>query len=105
MVFLYGFLYKAQTKQTCHITVSKINYHMTWLTTNNKCLKLGISLKFDQLQNISLTQTTHHDNISSKFFADIQLHPVTFFQPLIGYQIAEAAFPSLSLVTRTHGSS
>ena len=101
---LCSFLYKAQTKQACHITASKVNYHMTWLTTNNKCLNPGISSKFDQLQNISLTQTSHHDNISSKFFADVQPHPVTFSQPLIGYQIAEATFPALSLVTRTHGS-
>ena len=94
-MLLYGFLYKAQTKQTCHITASKVNYHMPWLTTNSKCLNLGISLKFDQLQNISLTQTSHHDNVSSKYFADVQPHPVTFSQPLIGYQIAEATFPAL----------
>ena len=77
---------------------------MTWLTTNNKHLNPGISSKFDQLQNVSLTQTSHHDNVSLKFFADIQPCPVTFSQPLIGYQIADATFPALSLVTRIHGS-
>ena len=75
---------------------------MTWITTYNKCLNLGISSKFDQLQNISLTQARHHDNNNSKIFANIQPHPVTFSQPLIGYQTAEAPFPALSLATRTH---
>ena len=63
------FLYKAQTKQICRITAGKVNYHMTQIATNNKCLKLGISLKFDQLQIISLTQARCHENFSSKILS------------------------------------
>ena len=48
----------------CHIIASMINYHMTHISTNNKCLKPGIYPKFNQLQNIPLTQTRCHDNPS-----------------------------------------
>ena len=72
------FLYKAQTKQICHITAGKVHYHMTLISTNNKCLKLGISLQVDQLQNIALTQAGCHDNLSSKLVANIQSHPTCF---------------------------
>ena len=97
------FLYKAQAKQICHITASKVHYLMTQISTNNKSLKLGISSKFDQLQNISLTQSRCHDNLSSKILPMSSPPPGTFSQLLIGYQTAEAPFPALSLVTRTHG--
>ena len=68
-------LYKTQTKQICHIIASKVNNHMTWISTNNKHLKLGISPKFDQLQNIPLTQTRCHDNSQLENFVDIQSCP------------------------------
>ena len=94
------FLYKSHTKQICHITASKVNYHMTQISTNNKCLKLGISSKFDQLQNISLIQASRHYNLSLKIFANIQpcpwhIFPTShwlpncrgpFFSSLIGHQ-------------------
>ena len=35
--------YKTQTKQIYHIIASKVHNHMTWISTNNKCLKPGIS--------------------------------------------------------------
>ena len=80
-------VFSTRNKQkTCHITVSNVNYNMTWLTTNNKCLNQVISLKFDWLQNISLTETGHHDNISSKFC------PMS--SPTLSH------FPVLSLVTK-----
>ena len=60
---------------------------MTWVTTNNKCLKLGISSKFDQLQNISLTQTSCHDNASLKFFLQTS-------SPILSH------FTNLSLATK-----
>ena len=82
---LDSFFYKAQTKQTCHITASKVN-DMTWLTTNNKCLNLVISLKFDRLQNISLTKTGCHDNATSIFCLTSS--------PTMSH------FPDLSLVTK-----
>ena len=72
------FLYKAQTKQICHITAGKVNYHMTQISTNNKYLKLGISSKFDQLQNISLTQARCQHNLSSKILPMSSPAPNTF---------------------------
>ena len=39
--------YKTQTKQICHTVASKVHNHMTWISTNNKCIKLGISSKFN----------------------------------------------------------
>ena len=88
------FLYKAQTKQICHITASKVNYHMTQISTNNKHLKLGISSEFNWLQNISLTQARHHDNFSSKILLMSSPAPDTFFWLLIGDQTAETLFSS-----------
>ena len=38
-MFFDGLFYKKQTNQICCITTGKMHYHMTWLTTNNKCLK------------------------------------------------------------------
>ena len=44
-VSLDDFLYKTQTKQMCHIIARKVNNHMIWISTNNKCLKPGNFLK------------------------------------------------------------
>ena len=52
-----SFFYKAQTKQTCHITAGKVNYHMTQLTTNNKCLKPGYFLEIQLITKY----ITHQD--------------------------------------------
>ena len=82
---LIVFSTKHKTKHV-NITASRVNYHMTWISTNNTCLKLGISLKFDQLQNISLTQVRHHDNDSSKI--------LLMSSPTLSH------FPGLSLATK-----
>ena len=37
-MILHRFFYKKQTKNTCHITASKVDYHMTWLAPYNKPL-------------------------------------------------------------------
>ena len=42
---LMVFSTRHKKKKTCHITDGKVNYHMTWLTTNNKCLKPGYFFK------------------------------------------------------------
>ena len=97
-------IYKTQIKQICHIIARKVHNHMTWISTNNKCLKLGISWKFDQLQNIPLTQTRCHDTFSLKILSTSSPAPDTFPQLLIGYQDAETPFLPISLVTSTHGS-
>ena len=97
-------LYKTQTKQMCHIIASMVNYHMTWISTNNKHLKPGISPKFDQLQNMPLTQTRCHDNFSLKILSMSSPAPDTFPQLLLGCQDAEAPFSALSLVIKMHGS-
>ena len=49
-MLLDDFLYKAQTKQICHITAGKVNYHMTQISTNNKHLLPGISSNFADVQ-------------------------------------------------------
>ena len=81
-MFLDDFLYEAQTKQICHITASKVNYHMTQISTNNKHLKPGIYSKFDQLQHISLTQASCHDNLSLKILLTSSLAPNIFLTSL-----------------------
>ena len=93
-----------KSTQLCHIIASKVQSQMTWISANNKHLKLGISSKFDQLQNIPLTQTRCHDTFSSKILSTSSPAPNTFPQLLIGCQDAEGPFPIISLVTRTHGS-
>ena len=56
-MFFDSFFYKAQTKQTSHITAHKVNYHMTWLTTNNKCLKPSYFLEIQPMTKY----ITHQD--------------------------------------------
>ena len=46
-VFLDDVSTKKHTKDIRHSIDSRIKYHMTHILTNNKCLKLGISLKFN----------------------------------------------------------
>ena len=48
------------------------------ISTNKKCLKPGISLKFDQLQNVPLTQSTSHDTFSSKILSTSNPTPTHF---------------------------
>ena len=40
---------KKQTKHIHHFIATRMEYHMTHILTNNKCLKPGISPTFDQL--------------------------------------------------------
>ena len=88
----------------CHIIAGMVNYHMTHISTYNKCLKPGISPKFDRLQNIPLTQNRHHDNLSLKILLTSSPAPNTFPRLLIGCQDAEAPFSALSLVIKLYGS-
>ena len=55
-----------------------INYHMTHISTNNKYLKPGISLKYDQLQKAPLTQSRSHDTFSSKILSMSNPTPTHF---------------------------
>ena len=63
---------------------------MTWISANNKHLNLGISLKFDLLQNVPLTQSRCHDDFSLKILLMSNPTPNTFSQLLIGCQDAAA---------------
>ena len=67
---------------------------MTWISTNTKCLKLGISSKFDQLQNIPLTQTRCHDNFSLKILPMSSPAPTHFLDFSLA---AKMQRPSLQL--------
>ena len=66
LLFCFGMLLddlfckEKQTKNICLFIASRIKYHMTCISTNNKCLKPGISAKFDWLQKALLTQTRCH---------------------------------------------
>ena len=63
----------------CHFITSTTNYHMTCISTNDKCLKLGISLKFDWLQKALLTQSRCHDRISTPKSCQCLTPPQTNF--------------------------
>ena len=69
-VLLFGFrmpfhdvFYKKKNKNICHFIASMHKYDMTYILTNNNCLQLGISQKFNQLWKALLTQSRCHINL------------------------------------------
>ena len=99
-----GFLYKTQTKQICHIIASKVTNHMTWISTNNKCLNWVFPWNLTDYKIYLSSRLDAMTTSAQKILSTSSPAPNTFPQLLIGCQDAEAPFSTLSLAIKMHGS-